>query len=771
MKTSPSTEKTLFRQQAERYQEEQKRTKSTGIRNGLYVAGSSAAGLAVSLILVYLFPEEIPATVKLMIPICAVGILYGFYRIVFSAIKSTKQVTCPKCSKVHEIFKKERLSMCTDCGTLLGMGKDVESPIEFVTCQYCENQAAVSHDHGTFLCYNCGITRPPTTIAVEWETTKCSSCEEIVPLEALYCKHCGQILKPLPSYDMNWRIGKDAQGHFHFARMLLATFPAKEALLAAKLSSDDLQSEQRKWGAALNEMRVLLKSLGEVQRSLEEALQVPELRAPVERLLPEIDFLYARLLVLELKTFVWAEGPENQTLRVKDYGGLYFNTFDTGNQIHTRKRLEQILGLESLQSAGSIGPWDDGGLVSAISERGEAEIIDPTKPSITTLLGYAGLQVEAMRFAEWAKQSGRSADLLDTVSDLQEKISARKTKELPIKAPPPTAEKKEPEEIRGVATGAAATASSKPISRKKPRSTGKSAISKRQWGCFFASCGSFIVAIALIIIAAVVATIFDPDATTDPPGVVLSRTAICFLPAILIGSVLLKLGISRLRSQRKQAVAEQTDSGSEVIVPGDSKELFRDGLSLFNQEKFREAIPILENAVRIDPTFAPAQFTLGGAFSKVAGEYADDEDAIRIWANKSADAFRKSISLASLYGGLNEKQLTLAQKAVMTYERAETAYKIQREASLPPEGQRKQIYAEFMETKNAELLQGIDIHYLTEASKRGELAQIAQDLERDATEAEKKAIAKITKKYRITKEQLMAIAQEGEEQKWPFGEQ
>lgn len=767
MNTPPSTRKTLFRQQAEEYQDEQKRTKSTSLRDALIWTGVGTVLLVFLLIISNAFPDVIPVGLQLMIPISAGIILYGLYRIISSVIRSTKQVSCPKCGKVHEIFKKERLYMCTDCGTLLYMGKDVESPIEFFTCPYCEHQAAVSHDHGSFQCYNCGIKRSPSTAAVEWESTKCSSCEEFIPQEALFCKSCGQILKPLPSYDMNWKVGKDAHGHFHFARMLLTTFPAKEASLALTVSNENIPSAQRKWGEALDEMQGLLETLGEVQRSLEEALKEPELRAKVKNLLPEIDFLYARLLALEVKLFVWAEGPENQKLRLKSYGSP-FDTFEKGPQIHARKRLEQILGVKSLVSAGSIGPWKGGSLLSAMSDGGD--YTDPTKPSITTLIGYSSLQAEAKRFAEWAKQSGRSADLMDNIEDLQEIISARKKEVLPEKKAPTSAEKMEPVKQEIALAGSVTPTSSERIAQKMPVSSGESKKPLRRWGCLLTTCGSLLLALGLTMVAAIAASLFDTDSVGDGPVLTIARSAICVLPFFLLGATLLAVGIRSFRLHRKQQIATQTDATSEDIELEDSKDLFHDGLGLFNKGKFHEAIPILEKVTRIDPTFTPALFTLGGAYSKVAGEYGDDENAVRSWANKSADAFRKAISLASLYGGLNDKQLALAQKTVMTYDGAETAYQNQRETSSLPEDKQKEIYAEFMKTKNTELLQGIDIQDLTKASKSGELAQMVQNLERDASEAEKVAVAKITKKFRITEEQLMAIAQEGDKQKWPWGD-
>ncbi|NIM92136.1 MAG: hypothetical protein GTO18_00260 [Anaerolineales bacterium] len=767
METSSAIGKTLFREEAEEYQEEQKRTKSTGLKNALYWAGFSALGLVLTTIIFILFPEEIPALLILMIPVFAGGILYGLYGIISNAIRSTKEVTCPSCGAVHEIFKKERLYMCTDCGTLLNMGKDVETPIGFVSCPYCGHQAAVSKDHGPFHCYNCGVTRSSTEATVEIETTKCSSCDEIVPQEALYCKHCGQLLKPLPPYDMDWKVGKDANGHFQFARMLLATFPAKEAAIATMLTSGDPKSGGRRWTTPLNELRSLLERLGEVQRSLEVALQEQELRTSVEGLLPYIDILYGRLLLLELRTFMWAEGPEHHKLQVRAYGS-YFEPFAKGPQILARKRLEKILGSESLQSAGSIGAWDDGYLVLATSEQ---PVEDPTKPATMELVGYSGLQAEAKRFAEWAKESGHTADLLDTFHGLQETTALRERGEQPVGATPAAAEKVETIKTAEPVTGPVASTSSTPVAPKVSRSPSGSAKSKRATVRVLVISGLSVLAFGICCLASLTAMMFsDPEGLEYSQLETFFRTLLCTSPFYLIGFVLLLAGFFVNRAQKKELSSVPTGLQPGGRPPGDPKALFRDGLALFNQEKYREAIPILEKAAEVDPTYAPVQFTLGGAYLRVAGEYGNDEDAARHWGNKSAEAFRKSLEIASQYGGLDDNQLTLARNTVKTFEDAETAYQMQREVTSLPEDQRKQIYADFMETKDSELLQGIDIQDFTESSRRGDLAQMARSLERNAAEAEKVAIAKITEKYGISVELLTRIADEGKEKEWPFEE-
>ena len=85
-----------------------------------------------------------------------------------------------------------------------------------------------------------------------------------------------------------------------------------------------------------------------------------------------------------------------------------------------------------------------------------------------------------------------------------------------------------------------------------PRSTAEPVKSKRKWGFVLTTCGSLILAVGLIFIAAIVFSLFNPDSVGDAPGVVLGRMVICALPILIIGFVLLFFGISKLRSQKKQ---------------------------------------------------------------------------------------------------------------------------------------------------------------------------------------------------------------------------
>lgn len=198
----------------------------------------------------------------------------------------------------------------------------------------------------------------------------------------------------------------------------------------------------------------------------------------------------------------------------------------------------------------------------------------------------------------------------------------------------------------------------------------------------------------------------------------------------------------------------------------DPEALYRNALDLFGQERFRESAGVLEEVARLDPNSAPVRFTLGVTYSRIAGEYGDDEETMRVWAEKSNEAFGLSVDLASQYGGLNENQLTIARDAATAFDRI-----MERETPSLAEDQRKKIYADLMETKDSELLLGTSLAQDMAAASRSptaSLAQMMQSLQSSGAKAEEAAVEKITQKYGITRGQLMAIEEEGKEKAWPF---
>lgn len=102
----------------------------------------------------------------------------------------------------------------------------------------------------------------------------------------------------------------------------------------------------------------------------------------------------------------------------------------------------------------------------------------------------------------------------------------------------------------------------------------------------------------------------------------------------------------------------------------DPEKMYGQAMELFGQNKFREAAAILEETVTLNPKSAPAQFSLGVTYSRIAGEYGkDEEDKILPWLKKAADCLQQAISLASTGGGLNQQQLTIARDLAAAVDR------------------------------------------------------------------------------------------------------
>ena len=557
MNSPKAKPKTLFREEAEKYQKEQKRTKSTSLKDGLVIVGATGGSLLALTIIRIIF-GWLPDIVILLFPVLVIGLLYGLYRIIISLVRSEKQVVCPECGTVHEIFKKERLYICPECWTLLHMGKDGEVPILFLNCAYCGHKAAITNDHGEFVCPNCGVTRSSIAKAAEWKTTSCPKCEELVPQEALYCTHCDQILKPLPTYDKDWEVGKDAQGHFHFARMLLAKFSAEEAVLENRFNWDNPRSGKQPWPNTFLEMPPML-TLARAQRSLEEALQEPELSPLVGGLLPEIDVLYARLLVLEIKMIQWAEGPDKVALVVgADHEkGTCLDIFSQGPHILARKRIEKILGAKSLQSIGGIGRWKVQSLIDTkIHTSVKYKDSKPVESLSVELAGYAGLISEAKRFAEWTKKREGSEDLLVTILELEEHASDKKKGDPSAIEVPTGGGKVDPVEKIMVATRTAAPAYSASTTSERPGSSVKPGKSKRGVGYVFVTCGSLMLILALILAAGLAFSILNYDSAVDNVGEDIGGIIIC-APIFGVGLGLLLFGISKLRGQKKKPEEKQ----------------------------------------------------------------------------------------------------------------------------------------------------------------------------------------------------------------------
>lgn len=197
----------------------------------------------------------------------------------------------------------------------------------------------------------------------------------------------------------------------------------------------------------------------------------------------------------------------------------------------------------------------------------------------------------------------------------------------------------------------------------------------------------------------------------------------------------------------------------------DPGKLYQQAVDLFGRDKYREAAAALEEAARLAPDAAPVHFTLGATYSRIAGEY-DSEEKMRPWAQKSRDSFKKALDLAGSSGGLDQRQLSIARDAVTAFDRI-----TERDSPSLTEERRREVFADFMETHDTELLLGTNIAQEFRAaagSQGGGLAAMMQSLNRSSAQADEATYEKVGKKYGLSKGQLIAIVEEGKQKKWPF---
>jgi DNA-directed RNA polymerase subunit RPC12/RpoP len=361
--------KTILSDQYDAYQYKQSRTKSTGIKGGVEKLGLSILGFIISVVVVRVSPDGLYGLLGRLGTFASLfaGVFF-LGSIIVNSIRPTKMVQCPKCGVEHSIYRNVRKYMCTNCRNLLLLGEDAQAQPQFSICPYCGLQTAVTNDSDSFICSNCGLVRQLAESLVKSKTCSCPNCQQSVPDEVFYCKTCGNVLKSdLPTSvinDLDWKIGKDAEGHFYFSRILLTGL--REELSKTRNLEEVLNLQTKLWFTLL---------------SVEEVLQENQLRASVETLVPEIDIVFATLLESKLR-LLQAEKPN------KKYDTYALDPIATEYYIPVRRRVERILG-DSLTSSGGIGKWDD-------------ELIDIEKEDKhSRIRSYKKLENEVARFAAW----------------------------------------------------------------------------------------------------------------------------------------------------------------------------------------------------------------------------------------------------------------------------------------------------------------------------------------------------------------------------------
>lgn len=95
----------------------------------------------------------------------------------------------------------------------------------------------------------------------------------------------------------------------------------------------------------------------------------------------------------------------------------------------------------------------------------------------------------------------------------------------------------------------------------------------------------------------------------------------------------------------------------------DGESLYRQAVTLFGQNKFSDALRLLEQAAVKLPNSPAVFFTLGITYIKTAPD-GNEEMGASPWVEKGINALKKAIALNNQFGGLNENQLATARDAV-----------------------------------------------------------------------------------------------------------
>jgi tetratricopeptide (TPR) repeat protein len=273
----------------------------------------------------------------------------------------------------------------------------------------------------------------------------------------------------------------------------------------------------------------------------------------------------------------------------------------------------------------------------------------------------------------------------------------------------------------------------------------------------------------------------------------------------------------------------------DKLVGKDPETLYAQARQLVDQGQYDKATRKLETARDLAPDLPAIWFLLGFCYShQVSGK--ESESVLLAATKKCADAYQESVELAEARGGLDNSQIAKAcfavglycqqqkdyDKSVQYLEKAvqgnpqdnetklflSTSYlfqgRVENAESLAlqaleadptngkflahwkelrkrlgkeaiadlPEEQRRKVYADFVETKDSELLLGTnlvgDFQRIAAGNPLGALAQMQQSLQQSGEKARRAATEKMLRKYGLRQFELLLIEEEGKEKRWPF---
>ncbi len=244
------------------------------------------------------------------------------------------------------------------------------------TCTYCGHRTAVSPDLKSYICSECGVQQQAGSVDPV-KQMECPYCHAHIPIQAIYCVHCNEILKlDLLEWmdrgghdfvhDLNWRAGKSSSGHLVFAKALLKS-------LNTILSKGDDTKEMK-----YSPFDILYESMISYEVAVNDAESIDACAG----FLPELDRIYGNIIN-------WALSVLQDSQSVSRSAQLAQEIRAKSNYLVARQRVETVFG-DKLQTYGSIGLWCTN-LIEWVQ----------TQNSQYRMKNYNKLKEEVIRFNEW----------------------------------------------------------------------------------------------------------------------------------------------------------------------------------------------------------------------------------------------------------------------------------------------------------------------------------------------------------------------------------
>jgi tetratricopeptide (TPR) repeat protein len=224
--------------------------------------------------------------------------------------------------------------------------------------------------------------------------------------------------------------------------------------------------------------------------------------------------------------------------------------------------------------------------------------------------------------------------------------------------------------------------------------------------------------------------------------------------------------LKRLEEKEAKKEAQKAEEEAQRRASNDPAVLYDLGAELFREKRAREAAETFERAIELSPDSAPALYMLGASYTAIADEHERNSSAQYDSMRQAVAAFARAIKAAKKSGELSKEQRSIAEAAVSAFTRLQQKKKkIALQLAAIPEARQKEIYAELCRRQESALSGDRFLQDFFSASNAVNMGGMSDAIERAGNDA----VEYVSNHYRIAKDSVLAIEEEGKRQRWPMG--